>query len=259
MRHILNDIKISTGSKILVFEEVEKLLERTNNSLIITFNLDFLRISTQNLIFKDICTKADIVVPDGIGVTSLLRMIYNIKVNRITGNDIFQFLLNLSRSDHLRYAFIGSEEKVLRKLESYIDDEFPYLKEKLFFSPQYKFEESKIENEKLVNTLVRFKPDILFLALGCPRQEIWLYEHMNKIGAKINIGIGATFDFYTGFKKRSPIFFQELGFEWLWRLMSEPKRLFRRYVIVDIPFYFKSVIKIYTSNIHQIFKSKNCN
>ncbi len=241
MKYELNDIEISTHPKLFVFEKIKSLIDLNKSSLIVTFNLDNLRISTINENFKNVCSQADIVVPDGIGVTSLLRIKHGVKSRRITGNDLFQFILSLSQFENLKYAFIGSTVNVLKIMESSITLNYPCIKEKLFYSPPIKFEESEKENKTLIDALLCFKPDILFLALGCPRQEIWLYENMNKIGAKINIGVGATFDFYSGIKKRAPVFLQKIGLEWLWRLMSEPTRLFQRYLIDDLPFFLNKV------------------
>ncbi len=81
----------------------------------------------------------------------------------------------------------------------------------------------------------------MFLALGSPRQEIWLSKHKNEIGAIINVGVGSVFDYFSGKKKRCPKFLQRIKIEWLWRLLSEPNRLFKRYIINDIPFFLKTI------------------
>lgn len=243
MRFSLNNIEIWGESKAKLFEEIQGLLENKFPSLIITFNLDFLRISYENRKFKDICHSTKLVVPDGVGITKLIKYNYGVKLERITGNDIFRYLLELSGTKDIRYAFVGSTEKVLFKLKSKITTEFPKINNAFFYHPPMMFETIEQENKKLIEQLIQFKPDVLCLALGCPRQEIWLYENMNSVGAKINIGIGAVFDFYSGFKKRAPLFVQRIGLEWFWRLITEPKRLFGRYIIKDIPVFVKSIIR----------------
>lgn len=244
MRFSLNDIEIWGQTKAKLFEEIQSLLENKFPSLVITFNLDFLRISYENRKFKDICHSTKLVVPDGVGITKLIKYNYGVKLERITGNDIFRYLLELSGTKEIRYAFVGSTEEVLFKLRAKITTEFPKINNALFYHPPLLFENIGLENKKLIDQLKQFKPEVLFLALGCPRQEIWLYENMNSIGAKINIGVGAVFDFYSGFKKRAPFFVQRIGLEWFWRLITEPRRLFGRYVLKDVPCFFQEVLKV---------------
>jgi N-acetylglucosaminyldiphosphoundecaprenol N-acetyl-beta-D-mannosaminyltransferase len=219
----------------------ELLTTGSNSELIITLNLDFLRISVINSEFKKICQHS-LVLPDGAGVTSLIKMKYAERIERVTGNDIFRMMLELSNEIIIRFAFVGSSEIVLQKLEKKIRNEYPKAEIAALISPPMNFESDKRINDHLIQALIEAKPDVLFLALGCPRQEIWLHKHKEIIGAKINIGVGAVFDFFSGEKKRSPDIFQKFGLEWFWRLLHEPKRLFKRYVLDDIPFYIKEVL-----------------
>jgi len=153
-------------------------------------------------------------------------------------------ILSNANSLGLNVAFVGSTINVLNKIRIKISKEFPALKICCTISPDYIFESDPEKNIKLVNEVQNAKPDILFLALGSPRQEIWLSKYKDQIGAKINIGVGAVFDFYSGTKTRSPAFLQKFGLEWLWRLFYEPGRLFKRYIISDIPFFIKQSFRI---------------
>lgn len=240
----LDKLGIISKSKKNVFNEIHKLLETNIPKLLISFNLDSLRITFENNRFLDICLNNKFIIQDSIGITSLLRIKHNLKYERITGSELFQYLLNLSKNDKkLKYAFVGSSEYTLSKLKLKITQNFPNLNNALYISPIYNFESIPNENKNLLIKLKEFKPNILILALGCPRQEMWLYENMNIIGAKINIGLGAVFDFYAGSKKRSPVIFQKFGLEWFWRLLNEPARLYKRYLIKGIPFYIRYIIK----------------
>lgn len=240
----LNQIKISSKSKEDNLKIIKNFLFQQSPKLIITFNLDFLRISNEDDLFKQVCQQADLVVPDGYGVISLLKKKYKIELKRTTGHDIFQFLLELSSFFELRYAFVGSSESVLKNLKTKIQNSYPNLKSSLFFSPGLYFEKVYNEEEKVIQKLKEYKPDILFLALGCPRQEFWLKENMYKIKAKINIGIGGVFDVYSGKIKRAPIFIQNIGLEWFWRLLLNPIQLFKRYMIKDLPFFLRVYISL---------------
>ena len=251
MKYKLNNIAICTFSKHDTLKKIENLLNLNKSFLVVTFNLDFLRISKINQKFKTVCYDADFVVPDGIGITTLLNIKYGIKVKRITGNDLLLYLLSLSDTYHLKYAFIGSSEETQKQMRLKISKQFPKLQDYFFESPPIFFENNEPQNTSLQSRLQKFKPDILLVALGCPRQEIWLNENMKSIGAKINIGVGASFDFYAGNVKRAPVFFQRLGLEWLWRLIVEPKRLFNRYIIKDVPFYFTNILQIVNARLRK--------
>ncbi len=221
------------------------LLSQEKPHIITTFNLDFLRISEKNKDFLHICKNSLWNLPDGIGITYLIRLKYKIKIKRITGNDIFPILLKLANKQLLNVALIGSSEEALIKVREIINRKYGNLKDRLLTSsPPINFEEDEKINREVVQEIITFKPDIVFAALGCPRQELWLWQNMGQFKSKINIGVGAVFDYYSGTKKRSPNLLQKLSLEWLWRLACEPRRLLRRYVINDIPFFIKKSFNI---------------
>ena len=224
------------------------LADRGDPALIITFNLEIYRNALINNDCNIICRKAELILPDGIGIIHLLELKYKKKINRITGTDLFELLLNISSDMSLRVAFVGSSEKVIHDLYAKVTSHFPYCKIAAAISPPLYFENNEAENSLVLEVLKKAKPDVLFLALNNSRGEIWLDKYRDQIGAKINIGVGAVFDFYTGNKKRSPVFFQRLSLEWAWRLFQEPKRLYKRYLIQGIPFFFKKAVQIIIKN-----------
>jgi len=221
------------------------LFSQQKPQIITTFNLDFLRISEKNKDFLHICKNSLWNLPDGIGITYLIRFKYKNKIKRITGNDIFPILLKLANKQLLNVALIGSSEEVLIKVREIINSKYENLKDRLLtISPPFHFEKKIDINNEIVSCIEEFKPDMVITALGCPRQEIWLWNHMQLFGSKLNIGVGAVFDYYSGTKKRSPRILQVLSLEWFWRLIYEPKRLFVRYLILDLPYFIKLSIKI---------------
>ncbi len=240
----ISGIIISSNTITKLGEEIPGLLS-TNGSpkQLITLNTDFLRILYYDKEFKSICTNSCIVVPDGIGVVILLFLKYHKFINKITGFDLFEICLRISNKNTLRLALVGSAEETHLKLTTKIRSEYPNIILKTI-SPQYEFEKVPYLNDKIVNELKEFSPDILFAALGCPRQEKWIYKNKDLIGAKINIGVGSVFDFYAGTKKRAPKFVRKIWLEWLWRLLNEPKRLFKRYILQDLPFLIRTSVNI---------------
>lgn len=203
---------------------------------IITLNLDFLRIAYEDREFHELCCKADYVVPDGMGVIHLIKKKYGIRINRVTGNDLLTAALSLSFHKNIRFAFAGADIIVLNKLKIRIQKEYPSAEIVALISPDFYFEGDPEKNLKVIDQLVHSAPDILFLALGCARQEKWISAYKDIIGAKINIGIGGAFDYFAGVRKRAPVMLQKMGLEWFWRFMMEPLRLYKRYFLKDIPF-----------------------
>jgi N-acetylglucosaminyldiphosphoundecaprenol N-acetyl-beta-D-mannosaminyltransferase len=157
-------------------------------------------------------------------------------------------ILSISNEIPIKIAFVGSSSQVIENLKNKVSIDYPGCKIVAAISPPYHFENNVEENNKVLQHLINSKPDVLFLALGNPRQELWLNRYKDQIGSKLNIGVGAVFDFYTGHKRRSPEVFQKLALEWAWRLFQEPRRLFKRYLIEGIPFYIKKSLQIILKN-----------
>lgn len=248
----LSGITINYADSSVIKEYFKDILssEHVISYQIITFNLDFLRISRERKEFFEICKNAHIVLPDGAGITSLVNLKYRVKIKRITGNDLFEIILQISNDIPIKLALVGSSEKVLSAVQKKLSERYPNAKVVAAISPKLFFEEDPEENRKIINQLKESRPEILLLALGCPRQEKWINSNKDEIGAKINIGVGAVFDFYSGIKKRSPEIFQNNGLEWFWRLLHEPKRLYKRYLKHDMPLYFRLLSKLLFEKLH---------
>lgn len=235
---------ISSSPEQVKYELRQLLLQPDSNELLITFNLDFYHNTKKYPYFREICENSRFVFPDGYGITKLLKIQHRISVSRITGHILFQILLELANELRLRVAFAGATENSLNKTINRVSGNYPGLVICEAVSPPENFEEDETQSKNVSNKLRNCQPDILILALGSPRQEKWLADNMEFIGAQINIGVGSVFDYYGGSKKRSPEIFQRAGLEWLWRLVNEPARLSGRYIINDIPFFIKQYLKI---------------
>ena len=223
---------------------LDSLVNNGKSKLIITFNLEFYRNASINKSFYSVCQNADLVIPDGVSIIHLIKLKYNKWIKRITGNDLFEIVLSICEERPLRIAFVGGSDIVIKKLITKVHSNHPGCEIVAAISPSYDFETDEQENEKVLQQLVNSKPDVLFLALGNPRQELWLSKYMSQIGSKLNVGVGAVFDYYTGNKRRSPKFLQQLSLEWAWRILQEPRRLSKRYIIHGFPFFVKKSLQI---------------
>ena len=133
--------------------------------------------------------------------------------------------------------FLGSNTSTLELIKNKAKKEFPNVHVS-YYSPPYVAEFSESDSAKMLDEINRFKPDVLFVGMTAPKQEKWSYAHLNKIYSGHICNIGAVFDFYAGNIKRAPQWMIKLGFEWLYRLIMEPMRLWRRYILGNIKFIY---------------------
>lgn len=242
--YYLNNIAITNVELYSLKSILENILFSNNTyNQIITFNTDFFRITYSDNNFYEICNKSELVVADGMGIVLMILLKYRRKISRITGTELFESCFEIANEYDLRIGLIGASENTLTKLSKKISYKWPLVKIKTI-SPKFEFEQETSINNFVLQELRDFRPNILMVALGCPRQEKWIYSNKDYIGAKINIGVGAVFDFYAGTKTRAPFIFQRIGLEWFWRMISEPIRLGKRYLLLDIPFFFRTIFKL---------------
>ena len=160
---------------------------------------------------------------------------------RIAGWDLFSFEMEkLEReSEELRtkseeskiVMFMGSSQKVLDLIVKRAAVDYPHLKV-VTYSPPYKPEFSDEDNKAIIDAINAANPDLLWIGMTAPKQEKWTYSHWNELNIHCHVGtIGAVFDFFAGTVERAPIWWQDHGLEWLYRLIKEPKRMWRRYII----------------------------
>lgn len=179
----------------------------------------------ENKIFADQVNKSTLVLSDGVPLAKAIGFFYGLKQERIAGMDAFPDLLKLAEDKNLKVFFFGSTDEVLKKIISRIGRDHPNLSIAGSYSPP--FNES-MNDEKSVNIINETSPDLVFVALGCPKQEKWMAVNFNKTNG-ILLGVGGAFSVYAGLNRRAPKFMQDFALEWLYRLYQEPGRLFKRY------------------------------
>jgi N-acetylglucosaminyldiphosphoundecaprenol N-acetyl-beta-D-mannosaminyltransferase len=178
--------------------------------------------------------KADIAVPDGRPIYWALKLLCNPKVDHLPGYFVTNEICKLANKKKYKIGIYGSTEDVQRDFIKNIKKEYNNIKFTYLFSPPFRKLSLK-EVKNIHKEINKSKVDILFIALGAPKQEIWMYDNYKKINC-VSIGIGAAIDFISGNKKMAPKFMEFLGLAWLFRLLSEPRRLFWRYFVTNILF-----------------------
>jgi N-acetylglucosaminyldiphosphoundecaprenol N-acetyl-beta-D-mannosaminyltransferase len=181
--------------------------------------------------FNTALNNASVVVADGVGVTTMAKFA-GVKVGpRITGTDYFLSLMEaLERRGGANVFFFGSSRSVLNLIAERMHREFPRLKLSGTLSPPFRSWSSE-ENGEMVASINEANPDVLWVGMTAPKQEKWVEENRHQLHAAVIGSIGAVFDFYAGVNPRAPRWMCKLGIEWLYRLIREPRRMWRRTII----------------------------
>ncbi len=186
---------------------------------------------------------ADWLIPDGVGVVMASRWFGGDIRQRITGSDIFDRLnAKMQARGDCSVFFLGSTEECLADIRRRFSREFPAIHIAGTWSPPFKSKWSNEEIREMRRVINLAKPDVLWVGMTAPKQEKWIYNNLMHLDIKFAAAIGAVFDFYTGRVKRSSPIFQNLGLEWLPRLMYQPRRLWRR-MFISAPIFIWHVIR----------------
>lgn len=221
------------------FEETVDLLAdaiRTGSGArVATANLDFVARARRDKTLRDDLAAASLVVADGSPVTMLARAAGGSRTGRVPGVDLVGALCaRAGELGGLRAAIYGSDVLTAMHAATNLESANPGLQFVATICPPFR-KLSRDEEDADIAALADSEPDVVFVALGCPRQERLIAEHWSALPNAVWIGVGGTFDFYAGKRLRAPRVAQAVGAEWLVRLAQEPRRLWRRYFVDDIP------------------------
>ena len=236
----LKDLDILTSRAELAKLPEGKLLINTINA----FSYDNAR---KDVLFSEALQKGDVLIPDGISIVKACRFL-NAKSQpkeRIAGWDLFVYEMEKLNRVGGKVMFLGSSDAVLNLIRQRVAEKYPKI-EVDTYSPPYKPEFSDEDNAAMISAINHSNPDLLWIGMTAPKQEKWAYTHLDRLDVHCHIGtIGAVFDFFAGTVKRAPERWQRAGLEWLYRLLSEPHRMWRRYFIGNAKFiYYIMVEKI---------------
>jgi len=185
--------------------------------------------------FHRALSSSDVLLPDGIGVVWAMRMLTGTKINKIAGSDLFFYEMERINAKGGKCFFLGSSEETLYKISKRAADEYPNM-QVYSYSPPYKQEFNGEDNKLMVEAINAIQPDVLFVGMTAPKQEKWAHKHFDQLSVGHVCCIGAVFDFYAGTVQRAPTWMIQLGMEWSYRLIKEPRRMWRRYLIGNVKF-----------------------
>ena len=213
---------------------VDSLIQAGGNHYVVTPNSDIVVKMQDDTELKEICDKADLILTDGQIVVKLSRYLGNPIKERVCMTDFVWDVFDLAIKKDYRVFLFGGKEDVLFKATENIKKRLPELNIVDSYSPPFGFEKNEEMLEEANRRIKASDADILIVFLGCPKQEKFIYQNKDKYQVPISITMGGCVDFIAGKVKRAPLWMQNIGLEWFYRFLQEPKRMFRRYFVDDI-------------------------
>lgn len=230
--------------EIKLIESRQDLNKLPDGKLLInTINAHSYNTALKDALFAEALTKGDALIPDGASIVKACKWI-NSKSQpkeRIAGWDLFTFEMERLNKKGGKCFFMGSSEKVLALIKEKAKTIYPNIIVETY-SPPYKPEFSEQDNIAIIEAINKANSDLLWIGMTAPKQEKWTYSHWHELDIHCHVGtIGAVFDFFAGTMERAPIWWQEHSLEWLYRLIKEPKRMWRRYIIGNTLFIYNII------------------
>lgn len=200
---------------------------------------------------RNIHNAAGLVTPDGMPLVWLSRLLGFRHVDRVYGPDLMLATCAHSTERKYRHFFYGGASGVAAQLTQQLSARFPALQVAGSYSPPFRPLTAE-EDQAVVEQINTVQPDIVWVGISTPKQERWMAAHVGKVTAPVLIGVGAAFDFHAGLKKQAPYWMQRSGLEWCFRLLSEPRRLWRRYLINNPSFIWLVLLQLLGRSSYQL-------
>lgn len=190
----------------------------------------------ENTRYREIQNSAAMALPDGSPLSWYSRIKGFSSAQRVAGPDLMIELLKHSEGKGYRHFFYGSTQDTLDKMRQVIERDYPDVTIAGMYSPPFR-ELAEAEDDDIMTMINETNPDFIWVGLGAPKQEMWMYSHAIRTNA-LMFGVGAGFDYLAGELKRAPKWMQKFSLEWFFRLLQEPKRLWKRYLSSNIKFFY---------------------
>ncbi len=233
-----DNVKMSEAVAAIV-----KMAQKTETPrMVCTANLDHLATMQDDQDFRQIYREADFVVADGMPLVWLSHIAGCPLKERVAGSDLFWELGRASSLTSVRLFFLGGQVGSAEKASLKLQQVFPGAQIVGTYCPPHGTLNDPEEDQRIREAIDAAQPDILLVGFGSPKQEKWIYEHRDVLNVPVSIGVGAAFDMAAGAVKRAPLWLQHSGFEWAFRLVQEPRRLWHRYIKRDLPYLVRLLL-----------------
>ena len=213
---------------------IEEMIASKNKSYIVAINVDVVMKIENDSYLKKIVDDADMVLVDGKPLVWISKLHKRPVKAKISGSDLVPELCKVAQKKKYTIFIIGGKDGIAEKAKANLEKKLPDIEIVGVYAPPFGFEKNQDELDRINAMISDVHPYLLIACFGCPKQEKWIYENIDKYDAKVTICAGATVDFLAGNVKRAPRWMSDHGLEWFYRLLQEPKRMFKRYLIDDV-------------------------
>lgn len=244
MRDIINilDIPVDRISMEEATRRISEFVNSTSYHMVFTPNPEIVMLAKDNKDFKAVMKRADLIVPDGIGVVLASKILNDSLPERVAGYDLVQNTMKQAVDKGYRYYFLGSKPGVAEMAAEKMRSQYPGIQ--IVGTHDGYFKEEQVP--EIIEEINNSNANILLVALGAPRQELWIDQYRDQLQhIRVAIGVGGSLDGMAGIVKRAPEFFQKVGLEWFYRLISQPTRAKRMMILP------KFVVEVYKEKYHK--------
>jgi N-acetylglucosaminyldiphosphoundecaprenol N-acetyl-beta-D-mannosaminyltransferase len=233
-RVYFDDLPIDQVTLKSVVNSLKKLAleKRQEMATVACLNAHNINCAYEDKEYREFLKNADLVIPDGWSVVVAGKVLGYQLTERVTTADYFNDFCQMVEKNKFTCYLLGSKQKVVKQAVKYLKNKFPQLKVVGFHSGFF----NEKEEREVIEEINKEQPDFLLVGMGTPKQEKWLKQNKDILEVKVGWGIGAMFDYLAGEKSRAPVWLGKVGLEWFYRLLMEPKRLFKRYTIGNVRF-----------------------
>jgi exopolysaccharide biosynthesis WecB/TagA/CpsF family protein len=228
-------VQFSNTTLDVALEHIMQRAQAGQKSLFSFVNADCLNIAYQHWKYRQALARADQVFADGSGIRMACRLLKEKLLGNVNGTDLFPKLCERLAETNLSVYLLGAKPGIAQATATVMQQRYAGLKIAGARDGYFKAEETA----QLIEEINQSGAAILLVAMGAPRQELWLVEHRDQLNPAVCIGVGGLFDFYSGRIPRAPLWMREIGLEWLWRLLQEPHRMWKRYIIGNPLFLYR--------------------
>jgi N-acetylglucosaminyldiphosphoundecaprenol N-acetyl-beta-D-mannosaminyltransferase len=229
-------INYSLGTYRSFVDRIIELAQKKKSQYVCVSAVHMLIEAYKDETFAAIVNNAEIVTPDGQPLTWALKFLYGIKQDRVAGMDLLPDLLSAAEKRNINVGFYGGTQEMLNRTQEYIKKKHPKLVISIMYSPPFRPLQED-EKNSIIKNFNESNVQMIFVVLGCPKQERWMISMKGKIHS-IMVGIGGALPVLVGLNRRAPVWMQNSGLEWVYRMSQEPKRLFKRYLTTNTLFIY---------------------
>jgi N-acetylglucosaminyldiphosphoundecaprenol N-acetyl-beta-D-mannosaminyltransferase len=205
-----------------IIADLRNRMEAGLQSTIIAVNPEKVMAAEKNEELRQLINSSTYQIPDGVGILLASKMKGGKISSRVTGVDMMDRLIRFAAKENHKVFLYGAKEEVVTMAKQKLEEKYPGLNISGYENGYEK------DNEKIINKINASGAELIFVAMGSPKQELWIRENMGKLNVRVFQGVGGSFDVFSGKVQRAPLFFRKLGIEWLYRLLKEPKRFKRQ-------------------------------